>query len=73
MSKIQREQILKHFERCDSLTTIEARSYYGILAPAPRIFELRQQGYDIVTIRETHGTHKGSHKRVARYVFGGGV
>jgi hypothetical protein len=65
----QTQVLLEHFKVCDSITSIEARSYYGILAPAARIFELRGAGYDIVTLREVHGTHKGKHNRVARYLL----
>jgi hypothetical protein len=65
----QAQALLNHFKQCDSITTIEARSYYGILAPAARVFELRGMGYDIVTLREVHGTHKGKHNRVARYLL----
>ena len=65
----QTQALLNHFKQCDSITTIEARSYYGILAPAARVFELRGMGYDIVTLREVHVTHKGKHNCVARYII----
>ena len=65
----QAQALLNHFKVCDSITSIEARSYYGILAVAARIFELRGMGHNIITIRETHLTHKSVHRNVARYVF----
>jgi hypothetical protein len=65
----QAQALLNHFKVCDSLTTIEARSYYGVLSVAARIFELRAAGHNIITIRETHHTHKSTHKNVARYLL----
>lgn len=53
-------------------TTIELRHYYGIMQPAPRIKELRMQGYDILTIRITSNTPDGiKHRAVAKYVLRG--
>jgi hypothetical protein len=61
----QRLQILQWLQQHGSITTLEARAIY-IMSPAPRIFELRDHGYNIVTERITKS-------RIARYVlFSGG-
>ena len=53
-----------------SKTTIELRHNYGVMQPAPRIKELRAQGYDILTIRITSYTPDGiKHSAVAKYVL----
>lgn len=55
-----------------SKTTIELRHDYGIMQPAPRIKELKAQGYDILTIRITSYTPDGiKHNAVAKYVLRG--
>lgn len=53
-------------------TTIELRHNYGIMQPAPRIKELREQGYKIDTVRITCLTPDGiKHSKVAKYVLRG--
>ena len=61
-------------------TTIELRHDYGIMQPAPRIKELREQGHRIDTVRIVSYTPDGiKHSAVAKYVlrsnndFEGGV
>jgi len=48
--KNQKQEILKHLQDHGSISTIEAHKMF-ILAPAARILELREQGYDITTIQ----------------------
>lgn len=51
-------------------TTIELRHNYGIMQPAPRIKELREQGYKIDTVRISSLTPDGiNHINVAKYVL----
>ena len=65
----QRQRLINHLEQYNEITTIEARELYDIMSPAPRIMELKERGFNIVTIRINQDTDKGSHKRVARYVL----
>ena len=65
----QRQRLIDHLEQHNEITTIEARELYDIMSPAPRIMELKERGFNIVTIRINQDTNKGSHKRVARYVL----
>ena len=51
-------------------TTIELRHDYGIMQPAPRIKELREQGHKIDTVRIDSYTPNGiKHHAVAKYVL----
>ena len=53
-------------------TTIELRDNFGVMMPAARIKELRQQGYKIDTLRLTCFTADGiKHSKVAKYVLRG--
>lgn len=65
----QRLRLLAVFETQASITTIEARRDLDILMPAPRVFELRSMGYDIVTIWTQAATECGRKHRVARYIL----
>jgi hypothetical protein len=65
----QRLQIVALINKHRSVNTPELRSY-GIMSPATRIFELRQQGYDILKVLETYVDDIGNvHHGVARYYF----
>lgn len=51
-------------------TTIELRRDYGVMQPAPRILELREQGHKINTVRMSCFTDDGiKHNGVAQYVL----
>lgn len=51
-------------------TTVELRHDYGIMQPAPRIFELRQRGHNIISLRVDCFTHDGiKHNSVAKYIL----
>jgi len=65
----QRLRLLAAFEARHSVTTIEARRDLDILMPATRVFELRERGYDIVTLWTDGLTECGRKHRVARYVL----
>jgi hypothetical protein len=65
----QRQRLINHLEQYNAITTIEARELYDIMSPAPRIMELKERGFNIVTIRINQHTDKGNHKGVARYVL----
>ena len=51
-------------------TTIDLRDNYGVMMPAARVKELREQGYKIITVRLTCYTADGiKHSKVAKYVL----
>jgi len=67
----QRARILKHFESCPRLSTMQARNELGILHPPGRVMELRKMGYQI----DTHWIYapdaNGVLHRIGQYVFKG--
>lgn len=69
-SAAQRQRIIKALFEQGSLTTLDIRHQLAIMSPAPRIFELRKNGYVIrsypVDVRDGEGN---LHKRVAKYVL----
>ncbi|WP_211236363.1 helix-turn-helix domain-containing protein [Desulfovibrio inopinatus] len=66
----QRNRILAALRK-GSLTTLEARRLLNVLHPAARVQELRQLGFDIVTVRCEYITQEGRLLRVARYILRG--
>ena len=63
----QCEQILKHLQTRGTLTPIDALNEYGCFRLAARIKDLRDSGYDIVTVNENQGE-----KTFARYLLRNG-
>jgi hypothetical protein len=49
MKLTQRQQILDHLKRGDSITPLEALSLYGSLRLGAVIFVLKKEGYDIAS------------------------
>ncbi len=66
-NEAQRTRILEWL-RSESLTTLQARKHLDIMSPAARVFELREQGFNIITHWTTEDSGKAKH-RVARYVL----
>ena len=65
----QRQRLLDWLRK-KPITTIQARQKLNIIAPAPRIFELRHnEGHNIVTYRMDDYTFTGHKHRVAKYVL----
>lgn len=60
----QRTKILDWL-RQKPITTFEAIEHLDIMRPAPRIFELKERGHNIITQRIT----QNGHNNVARYVL----
>jgi biotin operon repressor len=52
--KTQHEKILKHLKQTKGLTVREALVEYSISSLTKRIQELREQGYDIVSVPKRH-------------------
>tara|TARA_B100000446_G_C10303359_1_gene252222 strand:- start:2 stop:310 length:309 start_codon:yes stop_codon:yes gene_type:complete len=66
-AQTQRIQIIALLKQHQSMNTPEFREH-GIMAPAPRIFELKAQGYNIQKVTETYTDNTGkTHHGVARY------
>ena len=65
----QRLEILNWLEQNKSLTTFEARTNLGIMHPGGRIFELRKQGYQIITHWSIEHDSLNKPHRVARYIL----
>ena len=70
-SSIQRARILKYLEEAGSkgASTIELREQLDIMMPAPRIKELREDGYEILTRWTITENAQGNKHRNARYVL----
>lgn len=64
--KPQCDQLLRSLKR-GPMTTGEIRSKLGISMPATRIFELKEEGHNIVTELTFVRNRYGDHVRVARY------
>lgn len=71
-TEAQRQRLLKALTEVgsDGLTTIQLREQYDIMAPAPRIFELRWNlGYNIQTIWDRDRNAQGHDHPTARYIL----
>jgi len=67
----QRAFILAYLAQNNSATTLDLRDA-GIMAPAARIKELKEAGYEISKLLENQFDHVGvKHGRVARYFLQG--
>lgn len=63
----QRARLLDVLSTGNSISTIEARRNLDILAPAPRIKELKNKGHNIIKHMVSEPTDCGKLHRVARY------
>jgi biotin operon repressor len=64
MTPTQNSILLKHFRKTGSISQREALIDYSIQCLAKRIQELRDGGYDIVTVYKKHPI---TNQRYARY------
>lgn len=67
----QKKRILKYMKEHGSITQKEA-VYLGCWRLGARIFDLKAQGFPIITIIETVQSTDGSTARIARYKFKNG-
>lgn len=66
----QRKRLLDALQILGAVNTLYARDRLNIMAPAPRIKELREQGHQIHTDRISITDRNGFiHSNVARYVL----
>lgn len=56
-----------------SVNTFEASRGLGVYHPPARILQLRKQGYDIVTVRQTIEAENGDKHRVGCYLLRSGA
>lgn len=69
MKTTKTKQIIKHLEQQRSITSYEAFKLYGATRLSSIIFNLRERGYNIVTIDETEKDRNGNTCNYARYVL----
>lgn len=65
----QRKTILTYLQTGRQLTTLHAREHMGIMHPAMRVKELRNQGHNIVTHWEIEVDVTGTRHRNACYAL----
>lgn len=70
-SPSQRARLVKYFETCPRLSTLQARKELGILHPCGRIMELRRSGHKIDTHWIKEADSNGVLHRVGLYVYQG--
>lgn len=67
----QNKKILRYLETHKrGITSMDAFTRFGISRISARIFDLRQMGYPIQTIREVKNNADGQTIQYARYVLG---
>lgn len=66
-------RILDHLKEHGSITSMEAFKCYGITRLSARIKELRDKGYNIVTMMIEGENRYSEPIRYAKYVWKGGV
>ncbi len=67
-SQCQKQRLMAYLQQHGRITTLEARTNLDVFHPAARIQELKEQGYNIITIRRMVNSGLGEHK-VAEYVL----
>lgn len=65
--KSQKDLILAHIEKYGSITPLEAQRFYSCMRLGARIWDLRRDGYDIVSELVEVPTRNGGKAVVARY------
>jgi len=63
----QKERVLRHIDDYGSITSMEAFNEYGITRLAARVSELRRDGIQIDSVRETVKNRYGEAVSYARY------
>lgn len=67
--KKQIDKLAKHLKEHGSITALDAFRLYGIYRCSARIFELRENGYQIDTERIAIVNRYGEKIHTARYIF----
>lgn len=63
----QNQQILKHLKRYADITALTAYEKYGVMRLSGRIFDLRAEGYDIVSVPKEVVNRYGDKCHVVEY------
>lgn len=66
----QVDRILRHLRDYGSITPVDALREYGCMRLGARIYDLKRQGHDIRTERETALNRYGEKTSFARYRMG---
>lgn len=66
-TEAQRSKILNYLKETNGLSTLDARESLGIMAPAARVLELKDQGYPIITRKVIEHDVTGTPHKVAKY------
>ena len=67
MKASQEQKVLSHLKRYAGLTTLTAFERYGISRLSARIFELREEGYDIVSVPRVVKNRYGDDCHIVEY------
>lgn len=66
----QVDRILRHLRDYGSITPVDALREYGCMRLGARIYDLKRQGYDIISEREDGVNKHGERCHWARYRMG---
>lgn len=66
----QNQRIIKHLRKAGSITVREALVEYSIQSLTKRIQELREAGYDIISVAKRHPV---TGQKYTRYILGAGA
>lgn len=69
----QKEMVLAWLKTRGSITPLEAMKELGIMRLGARIFDLRAEGYPIISSVETAQNRFGTPTTYARYILKGGA
>ena len=67
--RTQTDVVLEHLRKHKSITSWEAIMEYGITRLANRVFQLKEEGYNIPTERITVTTRLGNTTNIAKYTL----
>ncbi len=67
MGMTQTEQVLRHLQDYGSITPVEAMAEYGIMRLGARIWDLKRQGHNITSERETGVNRYNEKTHYAKY------
>lgn len=70
-SKTQRIKVLNYLREHKRASTLELRRDLGVMSPAPRVQELREMGFNIVTHYRWQNDEQGRPHRQGVYVLFG--
>ena len=69
MGKTQKEMILEHLKKYKRISDLEAYQEYGCRRCGARIWDLRNEGYNIRTENTTKANRYGKYTTFATYVL----